>query len=74
MPDVSRVTVANTVFESLNFTVPVGVIVAEELTLALKVMLCPSNAGLTDDVKVVVVGRTPCPTKFAVTTLLLVLL
>jgi hypothetical protein len=73
VPDEFSVPVPRTVFNFLNETVPVGVKLEEQLTTAVKTMLCPNNAGFTDELKLVVVGDTPLPARPTVNVPLLVL-
>jgi hypothetical protein len=61
---VFSVPVPRTSFAFLNVTVPVGATLEEQLTTAVKTMLCPNNAGFTDELKLVVEGDTPLPVRF----------
>jgi hypothetical protein len=54
-PALSRVAVPITLAPSLKATVPIG-IPAVDATVAVKTIVCPTAAGLADEVSVVVVG------------------
>ena len=73
VPAVFSVPVPRTVVSFLNVTVPVGAKLEEQLTVALKTMLCPNNAGFAEEVMLVVEGDTPFPLRPDVNVPLLVL-
>lgn len=54
IPEPFRFTVPKTVLPAVNVTVPLGVVV-DEVTVAVKVTLCPKSEGFLDEVIVVVV-------------------